>query len=113
MFPLILFNFFNWHDNSNKKSKSRNTSSEYTLFYKIMQGEKTMTATTKTKAKTRTNTQTAVSAQAEVSRGAVATMVGAGAIVGLWSIASLASAMVMTGGPVSLAKAWIGAVAGL
>ena len=71
-----------------------------------------MTAT-KTIAKTAANTKTSVNTQAEVSRGALVSMATAGAIVGLWSFASLASAMVMTGGPVSLAKAWFGAVAGM
>jgi len=65
------------------------------------------TATTKTRVQTKANTQ------AEISRGAIISMVTTGAVVGLWSFASLASAMVMTGGPVSLAKAWFGAVVGM
>ena len=65
------------------------------------------TATTKTRVQTKANTQ------AEISRGAIISMATTGAVVGLWSFASLANAMVMTGGPVSLAKAWFGAVVGM
>jgi len=72
-----------------------------------------MTTTTNTVAKTRTNEQTAVFVQAEISRGAVATMGVTGAVVGLWSFACLASALVVTGGPISLAQSWFGAVIGM
>ncbi len=66
-----------------------------------------------TAATTRTRIQSTVNTQAEVSRGALVSMAAAGAIVGLWAFASLASAMVMTGGPIALAKAWFGAVLGM
>ncbi len=67
-----------------------------------------MTATTtKTRVQTRTNTQ------AEISRGAVVSLATAGALVGTWAFASLAMAMVMTGGPISLVRAWAGAVMGI
>ena len=72
-----------------------------------------MTATTNTRAKTRTNKQTTVSVQAETSRGAVATMSVAGAVVGLWAFASLVGALVVTGGPISLVQSWFGAVIGM
>ncbi|NOQ46867.1 MAG: hypothetical protein GQ559_09395 [Desulfobulbaceae bacterium] len=72
-----------------------------------------MTATTNTVAKTRTNEQTAVSVQAEISRGAVATMGATGAVVGLWSFASLIGGLVVTGGPISLAQSWFGAAFGM
>ena len=72
-----------------------------------------MTTTTKTAAKTRTNEQTAVSVQAEISRGAIATMGVTGAVVGLWSFVCLASALVVTGSPISLAQSWFGAVVGM
>ena len=65
------------------------------------------TATTKTRVQTKANTQ------AEISRGTIISMATTGAVVGLWSFASLASAMIMTGGPVSLAKAWAGAIIGM
>ena len=66
-----------------------------------------------TAATTRTRVQSTVNTQAEVSRGALVSMAAAGAIVGLWAFASLASAMVMTGGPIALARAWFGAVTGI
>ncbi len=66
-----------------------------------------------TAATTRTRVQSTVNTQAEVSRGALVSMAAAGAVVGLWAFASLASAMVMTGGPIALAKAWFGAVLGM
>ena len=72
-----------------------------------------MTTTTKTFAKTRTNEQTAVYVQAEVSRGAAATMGAAGAVIGLWSFASIVGALVVTGSPISLAQSWFGAVIGM
>ncbi|HFQ89096.1 MAG TPA: hypothetical protein ENK27_03380 [Desulfobulbus sp.] len=66
-----------------------------------------------TAATTKTRVQTSVNTQAEISRGAVISMASAGALVGLWAFASLASAMVMTGGPIALARAWFGAVTGI
>ncbi len=66
-----------------------------------------------TAATTRTRVQSTVNTQAEVSKGAVVSMAAAGAVVGLWAFASLASAMVMTGGPIALGKAWFGAVLGM
>ncbi|MFP7754680.1 hypothetical protein ACLG6S_08520 [Thermodesulfobacteriota bacterium B35] len=66
-----------------------------------------------TAATTRTRVQSTVNTQAEISRGAVLSMATAGALVGFWSLASLASAMVMTGGPAALARAWFGAVTGI
>ncbi len=65
-----------------------------------------MTATTRTRVQAKVNTQ------AEISRGAAVTMASAGVLVGLWAFASLASAMVMTGGPLALARAWVTAVTG-
>ena len=72
-----------------------------------------MTATTNRVDKTKSNEQTAVSVQAEISRGAVATMGVTGAVVLLWAFVSLASALVDTGGPVSLVKSWFGAAIGM
>ena len=72
-----------------------------------------MTTNTNATVKTRTNEHSAVSVQAEISRGVVATMGVSGAVVLLWSCASLASALVVTGGPISLAKSWFGAVIGM
>ncbi len=65
-----------------------------------------------TTATTRTRVQSKVNTQAEISKGAVISLASAGTVVGLWAFASLASAMVMTGGPIALARAWFGAVIG-
>ena len=72
-----------------------------------------MTTNTNTTVKTRSNKQTAVYVQAEISRGALVTMGVTGAVVALWSFASLASALVVTGGPISLAQSLFGAVIGM
>ncbi|MCF6186915.1 MAG: hypothetical protein L3J49_05480 [Desulfobulbaceae bacterium] len=72
-----------------------------------------MTATTNTIAKTRTNPKTAVDTRTEVSRGAMISINTAGAVIGLWSLASLVGGMVATGGPFALAKAWFSAITGM
>ncbi len=66
-----------------------------------------------TAATTKTRVQANVNTQAEISRGAIISLASAGAVVGIWAFASLATAMVMTGGPIALAKAWFGAVMGI
>ena len=71
-----------------------------------------MTATN-TIAKTRTNTKTSVDTRAEVSRGAMISINTAGAVIGLWALASLVGGMVAAGGPISLVKAGCSAVAGM
>ena len=72
-----------------------------------------MTTTNKAATKTRTNKQTEGYVHAEVSRGAAATMGVAGAVIGMWSFASIVGALVVTGGPISLAQSWFGAVLGM
>ncbi len=72
-----------------------------------------MTANTNTMTRTRTSERTNVAVQAEISRGAVATMVGAVAIVGLWSFASLVGGLVVASGPITLAQSWFGALLGM
>ncbi|HEB49594.1 MAG TPA: hypothetical protein ENI89_03205 [Desulfobulbus sp.] len=66
-----------------------------------------------TAATTKTRVQANVNTQAEISRGAIISLASAGAVVGIWAFASLATAMVMTGGPIALTKAWFGAVMGI
>ncbi len=68
---------------------------------------------TNTIAKTRTSAKTNVAVEAEVSRGTLVTLGVAGAIVGIWSLASLVAGMIAAGGPVALAKAWFSAVTGM
>ncbi len=72
-----------------------------------------MTATTNTIAKTRTNTKTSANTRAEVSRGAMISINTAGAVIGLWALASLVGGMVAAGGPVALVQAWFSAVTGM
>jgi len=72
-----------------------------------------MTATTKSIANNRTSAITTVDTKAEVARGTLVSMCAAGAVVTMWSFASLVGAMVVADGPFSLAKAWFGAVAGM
>ena len=72
-----------------------------------------MTTNTNTTVKTRTNEHSAVSVQAEISKGALVTMGITGAVVSLWSFASLASALIVTGGPISMTQSWFGAVIGM
>ncbi len=72
-----------------------------------------MTANTNTTTKTRTTTRTNVNVEAEVSRGTLVTLGTAGAIVGLWSLASLIGGLVVAGGPIALAKAWFNAIIGM
>jgi len=63
-------------------------------------------------AKTKTSTKTNVDAKAEVAKGALRTMGAAGVVVSVWSVASLIGGMVASGGPISLIKAWFGAISG-
>ena len=72
-----------------------------------------MTATTKSIAKNKTSAITTVDTKTEVAKGTLVSMGAAGAVVGLWSFASLIGGMVAAGGPFSLAKALFGAAAGL
>ena len=72
-----------------------------------------MTATIKSIVKNRTNQKTTVDTRAEVARGALISMNAVGIVIGMWSLASLISAMAMVGGPFALAKAWFSAVSGL
>jgi len=48
-----------------------------------------------------------------VSRGSIITMGVASALVGLWAVACLASAMLGSGSPMGLIKGWFSAVSGL
>ena len=62
---------------------------------------------------TKTNTKTSVDTRAEVSRGAMISINTAGAVIGLWALASLVGGMVAAGGPVALVQAWFSAVTGM
>ena len=64
---------------------------------------------------TQTNTNEAVNSQASVntiSKGSIALVGGASAVVGLWAVSCLVSAMVVVG-PLGLATGWFSAVTGI
>lgn len=48
-----------------------------------------------------------------VSRGSIITMGVASALVGLWAIACLVTAMIGSGSPIELIKSWFSAVSGI
>lgn len=60
----------------------------------------------KTRSVTREITDTKISAGSLAVFGTISTMVG------LWSVACFVGALLATGGPISLARAWISAVTG-
>lgn len=67
-----------------------------------------------TTAKSQTKTQaTSKAAIDSVSRGSIITMGVASALVGLWAVACLASAMLGSGSPIELIKGWFSAVSGM
>ena len=72
-----------------------------------------MTARTNSTAKTRTTAKSSVDTRAEVATGAMVSIKIAGAVIGLWSLASLVGGMISAGGPVALVKAWFSAVTGM
>ena len=51
-------------------------------------------------------------ADPRISIGAVAVLGTISTLVGLWAVACFVGAMLATGGPLSLAQAWISAVTG-
>ena len=71
--------------------------------------EKTLTKT-RTKAGDKATSQTGLDA---ITRSSIIAMGGISAVIGLWALASLVSAMVSAGGPLGLLKGWFGAVTGL
>lgn len=69
-----------------------------------------MSATIKTQTNTKETSKAAVDS---VSRGSLITMGVASALVGLWAVACLASAMFGSGSPIELIKGWFSAVSGV
>jgi len=69
-----------------------------------------MSTMIKTQEKTRETSKAAIDS---VSRGSIITMGVASALVGLWAVACLVSAMIGSGGPISLIKEWFSAVSGM
>jgi hypothetical protein len=69
-----------------------------------------MNAFTKTKQQARENTRTGLDT---VSTTTVAVMGTVSAVIGLWALATLVSAMVNSGGLLGLARGWFQAVSGM
>lgn len=69
-----------------------------------------MSTTIKSQAKLQETSKAAVDS---VSRGSIITMGVASALVGLWAVACLASAMLGSGSPIELIKGWFSAVSGV
>lgn len=51
--------------------------------------------------------------EVEVSKNTLTALSVAGAIVGIWSFASLIGGIISAGGPITLVKAWFNAVLGM
>lgn len=69
-----------------------------------------MLTTIKSQTKTSGTSKAAINS---VSRGSIITMGVASALVGLWAIACLTSAMFGSGSPIGLIKGWFSAVSGM
>lgn len=69
-----------------------------------------MSTTVKYQTKTQETSKAAIDS---VSRGSIITMGLASALVGLWAVACLASAMLGSGSPIELIKGWFSAVSGM
>ena len=69
-----------------------------------------MTTAIKSPSKSKETSKVAVDS---VSRGSIITMGVASALVGLWAVACLVSAMVGSGSPIALIKSWFSAVSGI
>lgn len=67
---------------------------------------------TATLARTQTRT-TAKAGEKYVARTALVSMAAPAALIGLWSVACLVSAVIHSGGPLALATAWFQAIAGV
>ena len=74
-----------------------------------------MTDTVMAKEKTQSTVQqgTKTSVSTEVDKVIIGSIAAFGGLVGIWSIACLASAMVQAGGPLSLIGNWFKAVSGM
>ena len=64
-------------------------------------------------AMTRTRVTEQATADTNVSKGALATLGIASGLVGLWAVACFVSAMMTSGGPIALARAWVSAITGV
>ena len=73
----------------------------------------TDTTMTKVQSKTHAATQTKTSVSTEIDKVIIGSIVAFTGVVGLWSLACIASAMFQAGGPLQLVGGWFKAVSGL
>lgn len=71
-----------------------------------------MTRTSLAKSKNRTVSVAQAATEGGISTGAVAAFGMVSTLTGLWAVACFVGALLVTGGPLALAKAWISAVTG-
>jgi len=71
------------------------------------------TVGTKQKVKTTVGQDSKTSVSTEVDKIVIGSIAAFAGVVGLWSIACLASAMFQAGGPLGLATGWFKAVSGM
>ncbi|MBU4119829.1 MAG: hypothetical protein KJ555_13840 [Proteobacteria bacterium] len=71
-----------------------------------------MTQTSLAKSRNRTKAVAQATTETKISTGALTAFGTISSLIGLWSVACFVGAMLATGGPLSLAKAWITAVTG-
>ena len=62
---------------------------------------------------TRTRVNEQATTEINASKGALAALGVASALVGLWAVACFVGGIVASGGPIALARAWISAVTGV
>ncbi len=67
----------------------------------------------KNKSKTTVGQDTKTSVSTEIDKVIIGSIAAFAGVVGLWSIACLASAMFQAGGPLGLAAGWFKAVSGM
>ncbi|MEN8200110.1 MAG: hypothetical protein ABFR63_08560 [Thermodesulfobacteriota bacterium] len=77
------------------------------------EGKMHNTTMTKQKTKSTTGQATGTSVSTEVDKVIIGTIAAFAGLVGLWSIACLASAMFQAGGPLALVGSWFKAVSGM
>ncbi|AGF78753.1 hypothetical protein UWK_02212 [Desulfocapsa sulfexigens DSM 10523] len=71
------------------------------------------TVLTKQKSKSTVQDSTTSSVSTEIDKVIIGSIAAFAGVVGLWSIACLASAMFQAGGPLQLAGGWLKAVSGM
>ena len=71
------------------------------------------TVLTKQKSKTKVQESSTTAVSTEIDKVIIGSIAAFAGVVGLWSIACLASAMFQAGGPLQLAGGWLKAVSGM